>query len=59
MGSKGLSTQIEPLNILVIDDEVDLRNLFARLLNGEQHQVVPDERAAAINAASGGTTLSS
>src|ERR1044071_7463632 len=40
MGSKGLSTLIEPLNILVIDDEVDLRNLFARLLNGEQHQVV-------------------
>jgi CheY-like chemotaxis protein len=40
MGSKGLSRQSEPLNILVIDDEVDLRNLFARLLNGEQHQVV-------------------
>jgi DNA-binding NtrC family response regulator len=45
MGTKGASRQIEPLNILVIDDEVDLRNLFARLLNGEQHQVVLAESA--------------
>jgi CheY-like chemotaxis protein len=45
MASKGPSRQIEPLNILVIDDEVDLRNLFARLLNGEQHQVVLVESA--------------
>src|SRR5690349_16857672 len=45
MATKGTSRQIEPLNILVIDDEVDLRNLFARLLNGEQHQVVLAESA--------------
>jgi DNA-binding NtrC family response regulator len=30
----------EPLNILVIDDEADLRQMFERLFNGEQHQVV-------------------
>jgi len=40
MSNKGLSTKVEPLNILVIDDEPELRQLFARLLNGEQHQVV-------------------
>jgi DNA-binding NtrC family response regulator len=45
MASKGLSGKIEPLNILVIDDELDLRNLFARLLNGEEHQVVLAESA--------------
>src|SRR3954464_9220211 len=30
----------EPLNILVIDDDADLRQMFERLFNGEQHQVV-------------------
>ncbi|HWO13387.1 MAG TPA: response regulator [Polyangiaceae bacterium] len=40
MATKGLARQSEPLNILVIDDEVDIRNLYARLLNSEQHQVV-------------------
>lgn len=45
MATKGLSRQVEPLNILVIDDEAELRNLFGRLLNGEQHQVVLAESA--------------
>ena len=45
MGTKGLSGKVEPLNILVIDDEPELRNLFARILNGEQHQVVLAESA--------------
>lgn len=44
MGSKG-SRKDETLNILVIDDEPELRQLFARLLNGEQHQVVLAESA--------------
>jgi CheY-like chemotaxis protein len=43
--AKGLSIKVEPLNILVIDDEPDLRQLFARLLNGEEHQVVLAESA--------------
>lgn len=45
MGTKGPSGKVEPLNILVIDDEPELRNLFARILNGEQHQVVLAESA--------------
>jgi DNA-binding NtrC family response regulator len=43
--SKGQSGKSEPLNILVIDDDADLRQLFARLLNGEQHQAVLSESA--------------
>ena len=31
---------MEPLNILVIDDDADLRSMFERLFNGEQHQVL-------------------
>ena len=34
------SNKVESLNILVIDDEADLRQMFERLFNGEQHQVV-------------------
>jgi len=43
--SRGQSNKGETLNILVIDDEADLRQLFARLLNGEQHQAVLAESA--------------
>ena len=45
MQSRGASAKVEPLNILVIDDDAELRQLFARLLNGEQHQVVLAESA--------------
>ncbi|MEO8179468.1 MAG: response regulator, partial [Deltaproteobacteria bacterium] len=40
MAPRTASNKAEPLNILVIDDDADLRQMFERLFNGEQHQVV-------------------
>ena len=40
-----MSESTEALNILVIDDEPELRSILGRLLNREQHQVVLTESA--------------
>ena len=45
MAIRRQSRQVEPLNVLVIDDEADMRNMFARLLSGQEHQVVLAESA--------------
>lgn len=40
MASRGHSQRGESLNILVIDDEPQIRQLFARILSSEQHQAL-------------------
>jgi CheY-like chemotaxis protein len=46
MAQKG-THRVEPLNVLVIDDEAELRQVFARIFTGEEHQVVLAESAEA------------
>jgi DNA-binding NtrC family response regulator len=41
------TNRVEPLNILVIDDEPDIRQLFTRFFSGQDHQVVLAESAEA------------